>query len=397
MGTSVSCHFSISALANSTCTSLTLTHIRLPSNLTHHINTRSSFQSPHHVDNTPSKSRHHRCKFRPRPPPGSVDPSLTREQASGRIGGSFARALVQAGKHTVTALTRAGSTNKQPEGVKAVEVDYDDDAALVSALEGQQFLVICLSVLSPKDLHGRLAAAAGKAGVPYVMPNAYGCPTPAEIRPGDFYSPIVHAAVNDVTSNGFSSPVTLACGTWYEWSLATGERSFGFTIADRKATFFDDGRRVVTVSTWDQCGRAFAALLSLPETSSDGSPSLADFKGKTAAINSFRVSQRDVLDSMHRVMGTTDADWEITYETTANRVRDGYEAVKRGDLEGRGKLLYGFLFDPSTEISDYGATGELANGILGLPEEDLDAATKRAVDMVLSGWVSHPELLKKSA
>lgn len=304
---------------------------------------------------------------------------------------------MQTGKHTVTALTRAGSTSKQPEGVKVVEVDYDDDAALVSALEGQQFLVICLSVLSPRDLHGRLAAAAGKAGVPYVMPNAYGCPMPAEVRPEDFYSQIVLSAINDVTSNGFSSPVTLACGIWYEWSMATGERSFGFTIPDRKATFFDDGRRVLTASTWDQCGRAFAALLSLPETSSDGSPSLADFKGKTAAISSFRVSQRDMLDSLHRVMGTTDADWEITYETTANRIRDGYEAVQRGDLEGRGKLLYGFLFDPSTEISDYGATGELANGILGLPKEDLDAATKRAVDMVLSGWVSHPELVKKSA
>jgi hypothetical protein len=316
-------------------------------------------------------------------------------QASGRIGGSFARALIAAGKHTVTALTRVGSTSAQPSGARVVEVDYDDEAALVAALTGQQFLVISLSVLAPHDLHGRIAAAAGKARVPYVMPNAYGCPTPSVVRDDDFYSHIVLKALEDVAGNGFSAPVALACGVWFEWSMATGERSFGFTIAERKVTFFDDGKRVVTVTTWEQCGRAFAGLLGLPEAGA--SPSLADYKGGMARVSSFRVSQRDMLDSLHRVLGTTDADWEIRYETTEQRIREGTEAMKRGDFEGRAKALYGLVFDPSTEMSDYAAQGGLVNDVLGLPQEDLDAATKRAVDMVMGGWEPFPQLRRQAA
>jgi hypothetical protein len=39
--------------------------------------------------------------------------------------------------HIVTALTRQGSTNKIPVRVKSTFVDYDNEASLVSALEGQ--------------------------------------------------------------------------------------------------------------------------------------------------------------------------------------------------------------------------------------------------------------------
>ncbi|KAJ5610201.1 hypothetical protein N7510_006920 [Penicillium lagena] len=304
--------------------------------------------------------------------------------ATGRIGGAFAEALAETGKHTVTALSREGSKGKVPGNVKVINVNYEDEASIIKALEGQQFLVITLGVRAPEDLHKRIATAAGKAGVPYIMPNTYGFPVkPENIKEGDSYGKVVIDRVND-TKNGVSSFVALECGFWYEWSLATGEQWFGFTIKDRKVTFFDDGKRTITVSTWNQCGHALAALLSLPE--SGASPSVIDFKNEHCRIYSFRVSQRDMLDSLHRVLGTTDADWEITFEPIAKRLKEGAEEMANGSFLGFAKLLYGGVFLSTNETSDFAATMSTDNEALGLPKEDLDEATKRTVEMVESGW-----------
>lgn len=297
---------------------------------------------------------------------------------------------MQTGKHIVTALTREDSKRKLSDKVKTIRVNYDDEASIVKALEGQQFLAITLGVQAPEDLHRRITAAAGKAGVPYIMPNAYGYPvSPVGIEEWDSYGKLVIDRIND-TNNGVSSSVRLPCGFWYEWSLATGEQWFGFTISDRKVTFFDDGKRTITVSTWNQCGRALAGLLSLPE--SGASPSVADFKNADCRIYSFRVSQRDMLDSLHRVLGTTDADWEITYEPVAKRLKDGAEEMTRGIPTGFAKMLYGGVFLSTNDNSDYAATMLTANDVLSLPKEDLDEATKRTVDMVQSGWNPFAEI-----
>ncbi|KAH6890673.1 hypothetical protein B0T10DRAFT_324887 [Thelonectria olida] len=304
--------------------------------------------------------------------------------ATGRIGGSFARALLETGKHTITALTRADSKSEVPEGLKAVKVDYDDEASVVEALKGQQFLIITLGARVPEDVHAKIVAAAGRAGVPYILPNSYGFPVVEErVQEGDHFAKLMVDRISSIWDTGVSTPVTLSCGYWYEWSLALGDFWFGINIKDRRVTFFDDGKRVITVSTWDQCGRAIAGLLGLPE--SGPSPSFADFKGKTVLINSFRVSQRDMLDSVNRVLGTTDADWDISYETTAKRIQDGEEEMKNGIFTGFAKVIYARVFAPSNPHSDF-AKERTDNKVLGLPSEDLDEATRRAVDMVQSGW-----------
>ncbi|KAJ5657046.1 hypothetical protein N7507_008996 [Penicillium longicatenatum] len=299
--------------------------------------------------------------------------------ASGRIGGAFAKALLETGKHNVTALGREGSNGTFPEGVNVIKVNYDDEDSIISALKGQQFLAITLGVQAPPDLHAKITAAAGKAGVTYIMPNAYGYPV--DSASADTYGKLVVERLNDA-NNGVSSPVALFCGFWYEWSLAIGEQWFGFTIKDRKVTFFDDGKRTITVSTWNQCGRAFAALLSLPESGS--SPCLTDFN--QVRMYSFQVSQRDMLDSLNRVLGTTDSDWEIKYEPVSQRLKDGAEEMAKGIFTGFPKMLYGGVFRADNDKSDFASNLTVANKILGLPKEDLDEATKRAVEMVEGGW-----------
>ncbi|KAL2194439.1 hypothetical protein P885DRAFT_71219 [Corynascus similis CBS 632.67] len=311
--------------------------------------------------------------------------------ASGRIGGAFAEALLQTGKHTVTAVIRKGSNGTVPEGVNKVVVDYDDESSVVEALKGQQFLIITLSFNAPPDLHPKIVAAAGKAQVPYVMPNYYSYPLHSVTEDSDFYTKLSFERLQDVPRNGFSAQVTMACGFWYEWSLALGEEWFGFDIARRKVTIIDDGKRTITATTWNQCGRAVAALLSLPQKSSgSSSPSLADFIGdKGLLIESFHVSQRDMLDSLHRVLGTTDSDWDIAHESSDKRRKDGTEALQRNDVRGFAKLLFANIFDVSNPVSNY--VGE-ANLTLSLPKEDLDEATRRAIDMVNNEYRSSVNL-----
>lgn len=307
--------------------------------------------------------------------------------ATGRIGGAFATELLKTGKHTVTALTRADSTASFPDGAVVVKVNYDDEGSIVTALKGQQFLIITLSVRAPPDLHGKIVAAAAKAGVPHIMPNVFGQDAryaAARVSADDL---LVRGSIQnftDIERTG-NKPFNLVCGFWYEWSLAIGDLGFGFDIKNRKVTFYDDGNTISTVSTWDQCGRAIAALLSLPE--SGAQPSLVDYKERPLYINSFQISQRIILDSLHRVLGTTDADWDIGYEPTPERYARGMAQLKQGDHTGFPRALYSKAFFKGGS-GDHGSRVTLDNRVLGLPVEQLDFCTKRAVDMVESGW--HP-------
>lgn len=216
------------------------------------------------------------------------------------------------------------------------------------------------------------------------MPNIFG----NDITNEQFCKELLYgersmAAVRDMQSVGIDYTV-MCCGFWYEWSLALGEAWFGFDIAARKVTFFDDGMEKISVSTWDQCGRAVAALLSLPVSSGgDGKPGIEDWKNKPLFIASFEVSQRDMLDSLNRVLGTTDADWEITREPTGERYARGLNAMQKGDMRGFATAMYTRTFYPTGEGN---FQDRLVNDVLGLPKEDLDEVTKRTVAMVESGW-----------
>jgi hypothetical protein len=92
-----------------------------------------------------------------------------------------------------------------------------------------------------------------------------------------------------------------------------------------------------------------------------------------------------MLDSIHRVKGSSDEDWEIKYEETSKRYKDGFEEMKRGERTGYAKVIYSRVFFPNGD-GDYESSRGLDNEKLGLPEEDLDETTKKVLEMVESGW-----------
>ncbi|KAH0383015.1 NAD(P)-binding protein, partial [Aureobasidium melanogenum] len=192
-----------------------------------------------------------------------------------------------------------------------LEVDYDSIESLTSALDGQDLLMITLAVDTPPHVHPNLVSAAAAAGVKYVIPNAYGF---------DFTNPAINADIpvghlaqeylKQIESKGMIH-FSLVCGFWYEWSLGISW-CYGIDLLHRKAIFYDDGNTKMNTSTWENCGKAIAALVSMSEQELD------------------------------------------KYK---NRSFGDYETSKGLDNEG-----------------------------LNLPQEDLDEATKRTVEMVNSGW-----------
>lgn len=87
----------------------------------------------------------------------------------------------------MTAITRADSQNKLPEGVNVKKVDYNKQGTLVEALQGQDALVITLSGYVPKDTQGQLINAAGEAGVAWILPNEWSPDTANEALVKDVF------------------------------------------------------------------------------------------------------------------------------------------------------------------------------------------------------------------
>lgn len=214
------------------------------------------------------------------------------------------------------------------------------------------------------------------------MPNTWGLYLTDELAKNSQYAANGLKLYQEIQDLG-ATYIAMGCGFWYEWSLGLGEPWYGFDIKARTVTFYDDGKTVINTSTWDQCARAIVALLSLPLRGA--SPALSDWDNHAVLVSSFRVSQRDMLDSLHRVLGTADADWEISYEQTDLREKRGLKMAAAGDFTGIATSLYARAFMPSSQ-SDFESRHGTDNEKLGLPKEDLDEATKRTVDMVNAGF-----------
>lgn len=286
--------------------------------------------------------------------------------------------LLQKGK-TVTAITRADSTSKLPNGVQVKKVDYENPSTIVEALRGQDALIITLSITAPQGTQDKLLEAAAEAKVPWVLPNEWGPDTKNEGLAKDVVGFGHQEGVREKIKQLGLSYISVSTGFWYEWSLAI-PAGFGIDSLKQEATLFDEGETKITISTWPQVGRAVAGLLSLPIRPEGGNKDacLEHFRNTNVYVGSFTVSQKDMLDSALRVIGTKIEDWKITKEPAQQRYKEGLEAMKGGDRMGFPKQMYSRVFYPDNS-GNHEKTRGLVNDLLGLPKEDIDEATKRAI------------------
>ncbi|KAF3009604.1 hypothetical protein E8E13_006836 [Curvularia kusanoi] len=295
---------------------------------------------------------------------------------TGTIGTYLTQALLSKRRFSITAITRHDSKAEIPSDVQVAHVDYNDHNSLTEALGGHDALIITVSVWAPKDTSAKLIKAAAAAGVPWILPNDFGMATTDEAA-RDTFGMSKKEDRDLIESLGVSSWISIVCGFWYEHSLSNGEL-FGIDIENRKVTFFDDGSQKLNTSTWVQVGRATAAVLSLPEDALDA------YRNRMAYTSSFAINQKEMFESAKRITGTSDSDWKITSEPARQRYKDACERLEKGDRVAFGRKLYTRFFYEDAGL--YEKWHGLDNEKLGLPEENLDEATKRALQIAKDGY-----------
>ncbi|KFY10925.1 hypothetical protein V491_07404, partial [Pseudogymnoascus sp. VKM F-3775] len=96
--------------------------------------------------------------------------------ASGNLGPSILKALVDSNLFSITVLTRPSSNHKFPPSVTVLPVDYSSTTSLTSALTGQD-AVIALFGAETLTLQLPLLDAAIAAGVTRFIPSEFGSDT----------------------------------------------------------------------------------------------------------------------------------------------------------------------------------------------------------------------------
>lgn len=307
--------------------------------------------------------------------------------ATGQLGKHITAALLKNPNLNITALTRSTDVTSFYPGLAAIPVDYSSPTTLTSALRGQDALIITLSVQAPQDTQSKLITAAAEAGVPWIIPNEYGGDTDSALSNEINIGPPKQAARKLIEELGVSSWIAIASGFWYEYSLS-GPGLYGIDISKREVVFFDEGTQKMNTSTWAQVGRAVAGLVALPVEKQGSGPSVNDYRNRFVYVSSFTVSQREMLNSVNRVMGLEDGDWAVTRVSAKQRFEDARKMMAGGDRMGFAYQLYTRYFFPGEDAALYEKTKGLDNGKLGLPVEDLDGATKVAVSMAEDGYFS---------
>ncbi|KAK7415721.1 hypothetical protein QQX98_005634 [Neonectria punicea] len=310
--------------------------------------------------------------------------------AGGRQGTHMTEQLLKTGKHTVTALTRASSEAKLPSGVQVASVDYGDEESIAAALAGQQAVVITLAHSVDIEIHHRIVRAAGKAGVPYIVPNVYAANIVVNNHGAvdDFFpAAALRALLTEIERVGVSSWTVLVGSVWFDYSFPAGPLFLGFDIKGRQVTFFDQGAAKINTTTWAQYGRSLAGLLSLkqlPDDENDTSPTVSQFGNQPLYVSSFFVSQRDIFNALLEATGTADDDWRIGYEATKDRMAEGKATAVTGDFTGIVKMYYSFLLSPEGQKLNY--NDKLHNELLGLPKENLVEVVKGCVTRAENGY-----------
>ncbi|KAJ4347548.1 hypothetical protein N0V95_005332 [Ascochyta clinopodiicola] len=304
---------------------------------------------------------------------------------TGNVGSYITKALLDKHRFTITAISRHGSRAEFPSDVKVRRVDYDDEKSIEDALENQDALIITTSVFAPKDTCAKLIRAAAAAGVAWILPNEFGMSNTDEAT-NDTIGPGKKDDRDLIEYLGVSSWIGISCGFWYEHSLSNGEL-YGIDTKKREVTFFDDGTQRLNTSTWPQVGRTVAALLSLPGDA-DGQQSdavtLNAYRNHIVYVSSFTVNQREMFDSVKRITGTSDEQWKISRVPAKERFEEARERMKKGDRRAFARTLYTRYFFEDAGLFE--KLHGLDNEKLGLPSENLDEYTEKAIQLERDGY-----------
>lgn len=85
-----------------------------------------------------------------------------------------------------------------------------------------------------------------------------------------------------------------------------------------------------------------------------------------------------MLESALRVTGTKEDDWTINKEPAQERYSSGLKEMREGKRIGFAKMISRVFYPDGS--GDFEHNKGTLNGLLDLPKEDIDEATKTAIE-----------------
>ncbi|KAI0597603.1 NmrA-like family protein [Biscogniauxia sp. FL1348] len=291
--------------------------------------------------------------------------------ANGNLGTEVLRALVSSGTFTTTVVKRQSSTSVpgSETGANVRIVSVDDTLSLESltaAFKGQDAVVTCFPLRDPSQ-HLRIADAAAAAGVRRVIPADYGScdsssPRAQELVPLFKNKTAVRERLQEIAAaDSKFSWTSIVCGHFFDWGLR--ENFLHFDLKTKKADILDHGEYKSSTATLSRVAEAIVRILQMEE----------ETKNKVLFIQSFCVSQLDVLAALERATGSK---WEVTYLNSEEFIKEHKAKADAGDRASVEDLVFALgALDGNWENRE-----GFSMDLLGFKNEDLDQVVKRVVD-----------------
>jgi putative NADH-flavin reductase len=290
--------------------------------------------------------------------------------ANGTLGPSVLSALLAANTFKITILTRQSSQSTYPSSITVLSIPDDLPASsLIQALTGQDALITTFAGTNA-DLQIRLADAAATAGVKRFIPADFGsCDSSSaralELIPMYAGKKRVREHLQGLAERGELSWTSVVCGHFFDYGLK-GEL-LSVDLGRRKMKVFDGGDGRWSASTLSRVGEAVVRVLQREE----------ETRNKMLYVQSFCVSQNEVLRSLERATGET---WKVeqvdskTFIAEMKGVLDGEPSEEEKSRASEALVSVAGIID-----ADWEGKQGFANRLLGLEEENLDQVVERVV------------------
>ncbi|KAK2040868.1 NmrA-like family protein [Colletotrichum somersetense] len=283
---------------------------------------------------------------------------------SGNLGPSIVGALL-AGGFEVTALSRKESSATFPPEVNVKKIDLKSVDEVTEAFKGQDAVVSIVGTAGYGS-QKTLADAAVAAKVQRFIPSEFGVNTRVvrDTKIGGILAPKIQLVDHLIEISQRNSSFTwtgISAGPFYDYVY--GGRLLGFDIENKTVDIFDSGNEPVSPSTLEFIGKSVAGVLKNLEATAN----------KYIKVASFTTTQRELLKLLEEKTGST---FTVNNVKTSDLEKTADEKLAKGDYSAFVQLLQQHLF---ADGNGNAAKDNAAVNLLGLQEEDISAATDKAL------------------
>ncbi|KAI3324989.1 putative isoflavone reductase family protein CipA [Xylariaceae sp. AK1471] len=242
--------------------------------------------------------------------------------ATGNVGVEVVKAVLAAGKFTVTAIVRPGSSHKFPNGVQTKEANLSSMESLITAFLGQDAVINTTNITDPAT-NIRIADAAQEAGAYRFIPADFG-QDPATSHGPDFpvfaFKSATLKHLKEITgAEGGMTWTVIVNGAFLDLNMALG--FLGIDVPKRRAEIISGGDTPTYYTTLEMIGQATAGVLLHP----------AETANRSVFIHSVVKTQNQLLALAQQALGSE--GWTISHEDNKEKFAWAVAEMAKGTFD----------------------------------------------------------------